>query len=227
MNENLTAKIRQDFDCLALYDRDEWNHNNHYHQFLLRQLPEHSQTILDLGCGVGQFSRLISRKADNLVALDLSPKSIETAKQRSYQFNNIDYQVADISQWQFPQEHFDVITSIATVHHLSLNKLLPKLQTALKPGGMLLILDLLEHQNIRDTLNDCVAVPSNWWFLKTKNRHIKFNPVAAEAMREHLRTDEYLTYSQAEEIYTGWLKTAKVRRHLYWRYSVVWQKPTA
>ena len=31
MKENLTEKIRQDFDRLALHDREEWNHNNHYH----------------------------------------------------------------------------------------------------------------------------------------------------------------------------------------------------
>ena len=226
MNENLTAKIRRDFDRLALYDREAWNHNNHYHQFLLKQLPEHSQTILDLGCGVGEFSRLLAEQAERVVALDLSPKSIEIAKQRSNLSSNIDYQIADISQWQFPEEHFDVITSIATVHHLSLNELLPKLQAGLKPGGMLLILDLLEQQNIWDTIYDCVAVPLNWWFLRTKNKHIECNQAAAKAMKEHLRTDEYLTYSQARAIYKRWLKTAKVRRHLFWRYSVVWQKPT-
>ena len=227
MKENLTEKIRQDFDRLALYDREEWNHNNHYHQFLLKQLPKHSQTILDLGCGVGKFSRLLAEKSDRVIALDLSPKSIEIARHKSEQFNNIDYRVADVSRWQFPIEHFDVIVSIATLHHLSLNELLPKLQAALKPGGILLILDLLEHQDIWDTFNDCIAVPLNWWFLKTRNKHTVFDPIAAEAIREHLRTDEYLTYSQAKEIYTNFLKTPKVRRHLFWRYSVVWQKPTA
>ena len=227
MKENLTEKIRQDFDRLALYDREEWNHNNHYHQFLLKQLPKHSQTILDLGCGVGKFSRLLAEKSDRVIALDLSPKSIEIARHKSEQFNNIDYRVADVSRWQFPIEHFDVIVSIATLHHLSLNELLPKLQAALKPKGTLLILDLLEQQDIWDTLSDCIAVPLNWWFLQTRNKHTVFDPIAAEAMREHLRTDEYLTYLQAKEIYTSFLKTPQIRRHLFWRYSVVWQKPTA
>ena len=194
---------------------------------MLSQIPKHSQTILDLGCGVGKFSRLLAEKSDRVIALDLSPKSIEIAKQKSARFNNINYRVADISQWQFPTEYFDVITSIATLHHLPLNELLPKLKTALKPEGTLLILDLLEQQNIWDTLNDCIAVPLNWWFIKTRNKHIEFNHIAAEAMREHLRTDKYLTYSQVKEIYTSFLKTPKVRRHLFWRYSVVWQKPMA
>ena len=226
MNENLTQKIKHDFDLLASYDGDEWDHNNYYHQFLLEQIPNHSQTILDIGCGTGKFSLLLANYTDKVIAIDLSPNSIQIAKHRSRQFNNIDYQVADISQWRFPVERFDVITSIATVHHLSLEKLLPQLQAALKPGGVLIILDLLKYQGIKDSLSDCIAVPLNWWFLKTKNRHIKPNPEAAEAMRQHLLTDEYLTLSQVKEIYLSLLTTAKVRKHLFWRYSVVWHKPT-
>jgi len=225
MNQNITQKIQHDFDRLALCDRDEWDHNNHYHQFLLKQLPNYSKEILDLGCGVGKFSRCLAKQSDRVLAIDLSPKSIEIARQRSKHFNNIDYQVADISTWKFPSESFDALVSIATVHHLSLEDLLPKLKATLKPGGVLIILDLLEHQNIKDTLYDCIAVPLNWWFLKTKNRQFEISIEAAEAMKEHLRTDKYLNLSQAQEIYQNSLNGARVRRHLFWRYSVVWHKP--
>ena len=225
MNKNLSQKIQDDFDRLALYDQDEWDHNNHYHQFLIKQLPRKCHTVLDLGCGVGKFSRLLAKYTDEVVAIDLSPKSIEIAEQRSTDFTNIDFQVADISQWQFPSAHFDTIASIATVHHLALEDLLPKLRASLKPGGVLIILDLLKHHNIQDTLIDLIAVPLNWWFLATKNKHIKPSPEAAEVMKEHLRTDEYLNFSQVKKIYTDSLKTAKIRRHLFWRYSVIWHKP--
>ena len=224
MNESLTQKIRDDFDRLALYDREEWNHNNHYHQFLLKQLPDRCQTVLDLGCGTGQFSRLLADRAEGVIALDLSPNSIQIAKQRSQQFDNIDYHIADAARWEFPLEYFDAIASIATVHHLSIEQLIPKLIAALKPGGVLIILDLLEHHNLMDTLNDAIAVPLNWWLLKVNNGHLKPDPEAAAAMREHLRTDKYLNFSQAKKVYISLLKTAKVKRHLFWRYSVVWQK---
>ena len=48
-DENLKQKIRSDFDRLALYDREMWNHNNHYHSFLLRQLPSKGDITLDIG----------------------------------------------------------------------------------------------------------------------------------------------------------------------------------
>lgn len=225
MNQSLTQKIRDDFDRLALYDRDEWNHNNHYHQFLLKQLPDQCQTVLDLGCGTGQFSRMLAERADEVIAIDLSPKSIQIARQRSQQFNNINYRVADISQEEFPAKYFDTVLSIATFHHLSIKQLVPKLKAALKPGGVLIVLDLFEPHNFVDTLSDAIAVPLNCWFLKTKNKNFSSNPEAIAAMKEHLRTDQFLNFSQAKTIYTSLLKTAKVRRHLFWRYSVVWHKP--
>ena len=224
MNENLTQKIRHDFDRLARYDRPEWNHNNYYHSFLIEQLPAQCKTAIDIGCGTGEFSRLLAERFESVIAIDLSPNSIEVAKQRSRPFSNLDFQVADICQWEFPTERFDAIVSISTLHHLPIENLLPKLKTALKPGGKLVILDLLEHESLGDRLSDCIAVPLNWLFQIHKNRHIQKSPEAAAAMREHLRTDEYLTLSQARRIYTNSLKEVKLRKHLFWRYSVVWEK---
>ena len=132
MNENLTQKIRNDFDRLALHDQEGWNHNNHYHRFLLKQLPAQCETALDIGCGTGEFSRLLAKRFERVVAIDLSPNMIEVAKQRSKQFSNIDFQVADVLHWEFPSEKFDVIFSIATLHHLPVESLLPNLNTRCK-----------------------------------------------------------------------------------------------
>lgn len=224
MNENLTQKIRNDFDRIALYDREGWDHNNNYHSFLLKHLPNRCQTILDIGCGTGEFSRLLAKRAEKVIAIDLSLNMIEVAKQRSRHYGNIDFQVADILQWKFPLEKLDAIASIATVHHLPLENLLPNLKAALKPGGKLVILDLLTHEKMGEMMSDFVAVPLNWLFQTLKNSHLQKSPEAVAAMREHLRTDKYLTLSQARSIYTRNLERAKVRKHLFWRYSLVWEK---
>jgi len=125
-------------------------------------LPSQNQTALDIGCGTGEFSRLLSKRFKRVVAIDLSPNMIEAAKQRSRQFLNIDFQVADILQWEPISEQFDVIVSIATLHHLPVESLLPHLKSALKPGGKLIILDLLKYESWLDKLSDFVAVPLNW-----------------------------------------------------------------
>lgn len=80
IDEKLTQKIRDDFNRIALSDRSGWNHNNHYHNFLLKQLPLHCENILDIGCGTGEFSRLLAKRCDRVVAIDLSPQMITIAK---------------------------------------------------------------------------------------------------------------------------------------------------
>lgn len=227
MNERLTKKIRDDFDQIALYEQQEWNHNNHYHNFLLKQLLFPCNNILDIGCGTGEFTRLLAKQAQNVVAIDLSPNMIEIAQQRSREYANIDFQVTDILKWEFPREHFDAIVSIAALHHLPVEKLLPNLQAALVPGGKLIILDLLKYESIQDSLSDIIAVPLNWILQRLRNSHIEQSPEAIELMKEHLRTDEYLTLSQVRKIYTSSLDEIRIKKHLFWRYSVVWKKLSA
>ncbi len=227
MSESLTQKIRHDFDLIALHDQERWNHNNHYHHFLLKQLPPQCRTALDIGCGTGEFSRLLAQRVERVMAIDLSPNMIKIAKQRSRQFPNIDFQVADVMLWEPPTEKMDLIVSIATLHHVSIERLLPNLKAALNPGGRLVILDLLKYETLQDRLSDVIAVPLNWVYRAINNRQFRPSPEAVEAMREHLRTDEYLTLSQARQIYPHFLNGAHVRKHLFWRYSMVWRKSTA
>lgn len=227
MPDSLTQKIRNDFDRIALHNPEGWDHNNHYHRCLLKQLSAQCETALEIGCGTGEFSRLLAHRVEKVVAIDLSSNMIEVAKQRSRQLSNIDFQVADVLQWEIPPEQFDVIVSIATLHHLPVESLLPNLKAALKPGGKLVVLDLLEHENLQDQFSDFVAVPLNWLFQILKNRHIQRSPEAAAAMREHLRTDKHLTFSQARRVYENSLRGAKVKKHLFWRYSMVWERSAA
>jgi ubiquinone/menaquinone biosynthesis C-methylase UbiE len=44
-----------------------------------------------------------------VVGVDLSPNSIAIARQKSQQYTNIDFQVADILKCKFPVEEFDAI----------------------------------------------------------------------------------------------------------------------
>ena len=225
MSRTLTQKIQNHFDRIALLEEQgKWNHNSHYHSFLIKQLPSDCENVLEIGCGSGAFSRLLAKRSNKVVAIDLSPEMIEAAKRLSGSYTNINFQTADIVEWEFQSEQFDAIVSIATVHHLALESLLPKLKVALKPGGKLAIVDLLENESIQDILSDVIAVPLNWIFQVLRNRRIGMTQQAAEAIREHVLTDEYLTLLQAQQIYTQFLTGANVRRHLFWRYSVVWEK---
>ncbi len=138
------STIQEDFDRIALVSPDGATHNEHYHNFLLRQLPTSCQSTLEIGCGTGSFARRLAERSRQVIAIDLSPEMIRIAREQSTQFPNIEYLLTDIRDHQLPDAGFDCIASIATLHHLPFTETIEKMKSALKPGGVLLILDLFE-----------------------------------------------------------------------------------
>ena len=153
------ASVRADFDRIALLSQEGWDHNSHYHNYLLKHLPAHCADALEIGCGTGAFSRLLAQRSERVLALDLSPQMIRVAQERSAQYLNICYPVADVLEWAFPVEQFDCIASIATLHHLPLADMLGKMKRALKPNGVLLVLDLYQQETIMENLSSLITFP--------------------------------------------------------------------
>jgi ubiquinone/menaquinone biosynthesis C-methylase UbiE len=56
---------------------------------------------------------------------------IRLAREHSVFYPNIDFQVADVLEWPFPEAAFDCIASIATLHHLPFESLLLEMKAAL------------------------------------------------------------------------------------------------
>jgi predicted TPR repeat methyltransferase len=48
-----------------------WNHNVHYHPYLLRQIPKRVYRSLDVGCGLGLFARKLGERSEIVDALDI------------------------------------------------------------------------------------------------------------------------------------------------------------
>jgi ubiquinone/menaquinone biosynthesis C-methylase UbiE len=218
------SDVREDFDRIALLSGEEWGHNGHYHDFLARHIPEPCREALDIGCGTGAFSRLLAKSADGVLGLDLSPNMIGLARERSARFPNIDFRVADVLTLELPAEKFDCIAAIATLHHLPAGEVLPKLKGALKPGGVLLVLDLFQAEGLSDALVGALAVPLSLGLRLIRRGRLRPPREVRRAWDEHGRHDTYLTLAQVRELCAELLPGALVTRHLLWRYSVVWKK---
>ncbi|HEY0322822.1 MAG TPA: class I SAM-dependent methyltransferase [Pyrinomonadaceae bacterium] len=220
-----TSIIRAEFDRIAsLADDERWNQNSHYHDFLLRHVPLNCRNALEIGCGKGAFSRRLASRSEHVLALDLSPEMIRIARERSRQFANIDFQVADVVARDFPDEEFDCIATIATMHHLPMKLMLSKCKRALKPGGVILILDLDEPEGIYGALTYVMAMPVSVGFRLLKQRRLRAPAAVRAAWAEHAQYDSYPTLSEVRATCAGILPGARVRKHLLWRYSVVWKK---
>ena len=216
-------KIQEDFDRIALLTQDGWNNNQYYHTFLLKQLPASCKMALDIGCGAGAFSRRLAERAGRVVALDLSPQMIEIAKAHSKQQSNIEYEMADIMHWPIPDAIFDCVASIATLHHLPMEEMLLKIKRALKVGGTLVILDLYESAGFQDKFWGMAAIPVSMTLRLGKTGRLRAPRQVREAWAEHSRHDTYPTLAKVRETCDKILPGAEVRRHLLWRYSIVWR----
>lgn len=218
------ALVSQDFDRIALVEADGWSHNSHYHGMLLKHVPPHCREALEIGCGTGAFARLLAERAGHVLALDLSPNMIRIAAERSARHPNIDLEVGDVMERQFSPGQFDCIASIATLHHLPLEAIVPKLKDALKPGGTLLILDLYKWEGLGGLLNSAVAMPTSLALRLLKTGRLRDSREVRRAWEAHGEHDSYLTLSEARRVYGALLPGTRVRGHLMWRYSAMWKK---
>ncbi len=221
----MTEQIRADFDRLARFDEDEWNHNNHYHSFLLKHLPADCAEALEIGSGTGAFSRMLAERCGHVLGLDLAPEMVRLARERSAEFSNLNYQVADVLELEFPREKYGCIASIATFHHLPLEKMLAKTKEALHPGGVLLVIDLFQSEWPQEMLTDLIAVPASALLKLVKTGRLRDSAEVRAAWEAHGAHDVYQPLSVIRAACAKILPEAGVRRHWLWRYSIVWQKP--
>ena len=219
--------IQSDFDQIALLSNETWNHNAHYHRYLIGHVPKQCRHILEIGCGTGTFSRLLAGRAEKVLAIDLSPQMIRLAQDRSKLYPNIDFVKDDVMAYDLPDHQFDCIATLTTIHHLQIEPILRKIKKALKPGGIFVCLDLYQRSSLNDLLFDSVAYPANLFLRLIKTGKPRPSREVREAYIEHGKTDTYLTLPQIGQICADILPGAIVSRHLFWRYSIIWKKEVA
>lgn len=103
--------------------------------------------VLDLGCGNGLTSCQIARELplDELIAVDLSPLMVETAKtlQQQQGVNNVRFQQGDVYHLYHSCSFFDFVYSRLLFQHLTdSDRALAEVHRVLKPGGILCLIDI-------------------------------------------------------------------------------------
>lgn len=223
-----TSQIREEFDRIALLtEKHGGGAGDIYYDYLTRHLPPRLENALEVGCGSGAFTRLLASRAGSVIALDLSTEMIRLAKARSAGCRNIEYRLGDLMRTSLPAAGFDCIVSIATLHHLPLEQALPKMKEALKPGGVLVIHDLIADGGILDRGLSALAYPVSVALRFRETGRVRMPRAVRQAWEEHGEGEVYLTPAEVRGMCRKYLPGALVRRHLLWRYTVVWSKRDA
>jgi ubiquinone/menaquinone biosynthesis C-methylase UbiE len=161
-----------------------------------------------------------------VLALDVSPQMIRLSQERSQQFPNSTFHMADALSWEFPSNHFDCIVSIATLHHLPLEEMLLKIKQSLKVNGVLLILDLYQ-ESLPRSFTSLATIPVSLMLKYLNTGRVKELPEVLAAWAEHGKHDTYLTLSELRRRCHMLLPGVQIRKHVLWRYSLIWKNKTA
>ncbi len=116
-------------------------------------------TVVDLGAGEGTIAQLIAPRAKKVIAVDLSPKMVEhgTALAAEHGLHNLEYRLGDIENPPLEPRSVDLMIFSQALHHAERpERAIKKAYENLKPGGRVLILDLLQHrfEEARDLYSD-------------------------------------------------------------------------
>jgi SAM-dependent methyltransferase len=72
--------------------------------------------VLELGCGTGYFSQMITDKVKHLTSTDLSHEMLEQAKEKLGQYNNVEVQKEDCYGTSFENNMFDAVLLVNLLH---------------------------------------------------------------------------------------------------------------
>ena len=95
--------------------------------------------VADLGCGPGHVARYLHDQGVRMLGIDLSPRMIDSARQRS---PDIEFQVGDMRTLDLPDGALAGIVAFYSLIHIGepeMGATLRELRRVLAPGGLLLV----------------------------------------------------------------------------------------
>lgn len=189
-----------------------WNHNIHYHRVVLDAVPDHAGTALDVGTGDGLLATELREKGYTVTAIDIDGPVLERARSLSA---DVDWVLGDAMTYPFVGT-FDVVVSVATLHHIpDLPAACARLAALTAPGGVLVIVGLARSSRPADLALDAWGALQHRWL---SSRHGYWEHTAPTAWPLH-------TYAQVRQCAVEHLPGVRWRRLPMFRYALVWRRP--
>ncbi len=108
---------------------------------------EHSEVIVDLGCGTGELLNELKTKAKMAIGVDSSPKMLEQAKLRlTSNYRSVELRLGELEHLPMKNEEADYAVVNMVLHHLPIPATgISEAHRILKEKGCILIVDFDKH----------------------------------------------------------------------------------
>lgn len=164
-------------------------------QMLLRILPP--VVVADLGAGEGLLSQLLARRARKVIAVDNSEKIVAfgAAKAKKMGLKNLEFRLGDLQAPPIEPASVDLVVLSQALHHAKMpGAAIEAAYRILRPGGQIMILDLLKHNfaKARELYGDLwLGFPESdlqRWLETAGFKKIEISVVASEEQPPHFET---------------------------------------
>jgi SAM-dependent methyltransferase len=192
---------------------DYWNHNTAYHPWLARLAATHRGDVLDVGCGDGLLAQRLAPVSRSVTGIEPDPATADRARGRIGDLDNVQISRTSFEEFDPGTRRFDLITFVASLHHMDLRTTLARARDLLTPSGQIAVVGLSANESAWDWVWSACCVP----MAAVGDRLHGDTPdigVTLADPRESLRTIRRMT----AEVLPG----AVIRRKLYYRYLLRW-----
>ncbi|MFT3685412.1 MAG: metalloregulator ArsR/SmtB family transcription factor [Phycisphaerales bacterium] len=118
-------------------------------QALLALLPE-AWTVADIGCGTGNAAEVLAPLVSKVIAIDQSEAMLAAARKRLKGVENVEFMRGDVEKLPLKDASVDAAVCVLVLHHIEDPTVACReMARVLKPGGVCLIVDMVEHDRVQ------------------------------------------------------------------------------
>jgi ubiquinone/menaquinone biosynthesis C-methylase UbiE len=200
-----------------------WNHNVHYQPVLLAAVPAGCATALDVGCGDGMLACKLAERCTGVTGIDRDARMIAAARARARAHEQehelppgrVRFIEADFLAHPLEEASFDFVCANTSLHHMDFAAALTAMARVLRPGGRLAVIGLAADASVGDFLAGAPGLPASLFYRAIYRRGESGAPVK----------DPDMSWGEVRATAGRLLPGVRYRRHLLWRYSLIWSKP--
>ena len=212
----------------ALNSRHPWDHNAHFHRWILRSLPPGAERVLDVGCGRGALVRALAGRVAHVDGIDPDPSMALAAAEQCRDLRGVTVRRRSLDEHAatLPSERsggsYDALTMIASLHHMELEPALATARALLRPGGRLLVVTLTVPRTPVDLLWDIGNALTNPLIGVVRHPRPVRDPVPGPTIPVR---DPAWSHGELRERAREVLPGAVLRRREGFRSTLSWRKP--